>query len=135
MIETPRAAIIANELAEDSNFFSFGTNDLTQLTMGFSRDDSPKFINDYLDKGLLKEDPFKSIDTEGVGKLVDLAVRLAKVTNKDIKLGICGEHGGDKASIKFFNDIGLDYVSCSPYRLLNARASAAKAAIDEKNSK
>ena len=132
MIETPRAAILANEIAPYADFMSFGTNDLTQLTLAFSRDDSPKFINDYLDKGLIKKDPFKSIDTEGVGKLVDLACRLARLSNPNIELGICGEHGGDKDSIKFFDRIGLNYVSCSPYRLLNARASAAKAALENK---
>lgn len=132
MIETPRAAILANEIAPYADFMSFGTNDLTQLTLAFSRDDSPKFINDYLDKGLIKKDPFKSIDTEGVGKFVDLACRLARLSNPNIELGICGEHGGEKDSIKFFDRIGLNYVSCSPYRLLNARASAAKAALENK---
>ena len=129
MIETPRAAILANEIAPYASFMSFGTNDLTQLTLAFSRDDSPKFINSYLDKGLIKKDPFKSIDREGVGKLVVLASRLARISNPSIELGICGEHGGDRDSIEFFNSAGLNYVSCSPYRLLNARCSAAKAEL------
>lgn len=132
MIETPRAAILANTIAPYADFMSFGTNDLTQLTLGFSRDDSPKFINSYIDNGLIKKDPFKSIDTEGVGKLVDLACRLARLANPSIELGVCGEHGGDRDSIEFFSRIGLNYVSCSPYRLLNARCSLAKAAIKEK---
>ncbi len=133
MIETPRATIKADILAKNTEFFSFGTNDLTQLTLGFSRDDSEKFINKYLDAGIIEKDPFKTIDVNGVGKLVDLSCRLARGVNKNIELGICGEHGGDKESIKFFNKIGLDYVSCSPYRVLSARLAAAQAEIEKIN--
>ena len=129
MIEIPRATIIADELAMNTDFFSFGTNDLTQLTYGFSRDDSGKFLNDYYNKKIFEKDPFKSIDQKGVGQLVQLACELGKKGNPNIELGICGEHAGDPESIEFFNKIGLNYVSCSPYRIPTARLAAAQAAI------
>ena len=135
MIETPRATIKADEIAKNADFFSFGTNDLTQLTFGFSRDDSPKFLKDYYKNKILDQDPFASIDEGGVGKLVDLASKLARKTNPTIELGICGEHGGDPKSIAFCNKIGLSYVSCSPYRVPGARLAAAKAVIYEKEGK
>jgi len=129
MIEIPRACVTSNEIAEEAEFFSFGTNDLTQMTFGYSRDDAGKFINDYKEQGILETDPFQSIDTVGVGSLVETSVRLGKSTNEKIKLGVCGEHGGDPASIHFFHKVGLNYVSCSPYRVPVARLSAAQAAI------
>lgn len=131
MIEIPRACVIADKIAKKADFFSFGTNDLTQLTFGFSRDDASKFINDYKEKGILEKDPFASIDQEGVGKLVKLAVIQARNTKKNISLGVCGEHGGDVKSIEFFHKIGLDYTSCSPFRVPIARLAAAQAAIKE----
>lgn len=129
MIEVPRSVIEADEIAKEADFFSFGTNDLTQMTFGFSRDDAGAFINDYYQKGILSFDPFKTIDKEGVGKLMMVAIKLAKSSNKKIELGVCGEHGGDEESIKFFNKIGLDYVSCSPYRVPVAILAAARAEI------
>ena len=129
MIEVPRSVIEADEIAKEADFFSFGTNDLTQMTFGFSRDDAGAFINDYYQKGILKFDPFKTIDKEGVGKLMMVAIKLAKASNKKIELGVCGEHGGDEESVKFFNKIGLDYVSCSPYRVPVAILAAAQAEI------
>lgn len=129
MIEIPRAALTADEIAEDAEFFSFGTNDLTQMTFGFSRDDAGKFLVDYYDKGIYEQDPFQKIDQNGVGKLVEMAVELGKKQREDIKLGICGEHGGDPSSIEFFHKTGLHYVSCSPYRVPVARLSAAQAQI------
>ena len=129
MIEIPRAVIIADKLAKDCEFFSFGTNDLTQLTYGFSRDDSNKFLKDYYSKKIFLKDPFASIDEEGVGKLVDIGAKLGRQTRKDISLGICGEHGGDPKSIEFCDKTGLTYVSCSPYRVPIARLAAAQAAI------
>lgn len=135
MIELPRAALIADSLAEEAEFFSFGTNDLTQLTYGFSRDDASKFLNDYFDKKIFEQDPFQSIDEEGVGELVKSAVYLGRKTRPNISLGICGEHGGDPKSIDFCHRVGLDYVSCSPYRVPIARIAAAQAAIrNSKNS-
>ena len=134
MIEIPRAAIIADKLAEEIEFFSFGTNDLTQLTYGFSRDDATKFLKDYYDKKIFTNDPFKSIDEEGVGKLVELGITKGRQTRKDIKLGVCGEHGGDPKSIAYFTKIGLDYVSCSPYRVPIARLAAAVSTIKMNNS-
>ncbi|WP_336249753.1 pyruvate, phosphate dikinase [Stomatohabitans albus] len=130
MIETPRAAITAKAIAHEAEFFSFGTNDLTQMTFGFSRDDSGPFISAYLDEGILDISPFESIDQTGVGELVRTAVADGRETNPDIKLGICGEHGGDPASITFFNTIGLDYVSCSPWRVCVARLAAAQATLN-----
>ena len=131
MIELPRAAIKAKDIAKHADFFSFGTNDLTQTTFGISRDDSGKFLNDYLENKIFSVDPFVSID-EGVSDLVEIAVEKGRKQNKKLKLGICGEHGGDPKSISFCAKIGLNYVSCSPYRVPVARLSAAQAEI--KNS-
>jgi pyruvate, orthophosphate dikinase len=132
MIEVPRGAVTADEIAEEAQFFSFGTNDLTQLTFGFSRDDAGKFLGVYQSKKILERDPFASIDTVGVGGLVDMAVKKGRQTRPEIKLGICGEHGGDPSSIHFFNKVGLDYVSASPYRIPVARLAAAHAAMQVK---
>ena len=132
MIEIPRAALTADEIAKEAEFFSFGTNDLTQMTFGFSRDDASKFLNDYYKKKILEQDPFATIDQEGVGKLVAIAADLGRKTRPDIQLGICGEHGGDPKSIEFCHKVGLDYVSCSPYRVPVARLAAAQAAINNK---
>lgn len=132
MIEIPRAAIIADEIAKDAEFFSFGTNDLTQMTFGFSRDDIGKFLPFYIEKGLLKVDPFVSIDQKGVGKLIEGAVSKGRSVKQNLKIGICGEHGGDPASIEFCHKSGLDYVSCSPYRVPIARLAAAQAVLKEK---
>ena len=129
MIELPRACLIADKLAKEAEFFSFGTNDLTQLTYGFSRDDASKFLNDYYDKNIFENDPFATIDESGVGLLVKMAVDKGKSVRKDISLGICGEHGGDPKTIDFCNRVGLTYVSCSPYRIPVARLAAAQAAI------
>ncbi|TNE48450.1 MAG: pyruvate, phosphate dikinase, partial [Sphingomonadales bacterium] len=129
MIELPRAALMAGEIAEEGAFFSFGTNDLTQTTLGVSRDDSAKFLSPYVDKGIFPRDPFVSLDIEGVGQLVELAAERGRATRPDIKLGICGEHGGDPASISFCEEVGLDYVSASPYRVPIARLAAAQAAL------
>lgn len=131
MIEVPRSVIIASQLAKEVDFFSFGTNDLTQMTFGFSRDDAGSFIDDYYEKGILDFDPFKTIDKEGVGKLIIVASKLAKKANKNIELGICGEHGGDEESINFFNKVGIDYVSCSPYRVPAALLASARAQIND----
>lgn len=135
MIEVPRACVVADQIAKDADFFSFGTNDLTQMTFGFSRDDAGKFLFDYLSKGILKEDPFKTIDAHGVGTLMKIAVEKGKNSNKNLRLGICGEHGGDPESIEFVHSIGLDYVSCSPYRVPVARLACAQAAINRKAEK
>ncbi len=129
MIEVPRAALTANEIARQADFFSFGTNDLTQMTFGFSRDDVNSFMPDYLKHDILLVDPFQSLDTSGVGQLVEMAVKKGRGTTKGLKCGICGEHGGDPASIKFCHDVGLDYVSCSPFRVPIARLAAAQAAM------
>ena len=129
MIEIPRAALTADEVAEYADFFSFGTNDLTQMTFGYSRDDINTFLPDYLKEEILQGDPFQSLDTTGVGQLVDLGVQKGRATKKGLKVGICGEHGGDPASIKFCNQVGLDYVSCSPFRVPIARLAAAQAAL------
>jgi len=129
MIELPRATLMAGEIAEHADFFSFGTNDLTQTTLGISRDDSATFINEYLTKEIFENDPFVSLDIEGVGELIKIGAERGRNTRPDIKLGICGEHGGDTASIKFCNEIGLDYVSCSPYRVPIARLAAALAVL------
>jgi pyruvate,orthophosphate dikinase len=129
MIELPRAALTADKIAQHATFFSFGTNDLTQTTLGISRDDAGRFLATYVSEGLFEADPFASIDQKGVGKLVEMAVELGKSTRPDIKLGVCGEHGGDPASIQFFHRVGLNYVSCSPYRVPIARLAAAQAAI------
>ncbi|MCA9398698.1 MAG: pyruvate, phosphate dikinase, partial [Candidatus Omnitrophica bacterium] len=135
MMEIPRATLVADKVAENAQFFSFGTNDLTQMAFGYSRDDIGSFLPEYLDKKILLDDPFASIDQEGVGQLVRTGVRLGRSTRKDLKVGVCGEHGGDQESVKFFADIGLNYVSCSPYRVPVARLAAAQAAIIAKGSK
>lgn len=129
MIEVPRAAITADRVAEEAQFFSFGTNDLTQMAMGFSRDDAGKFLEDYKNKGIIEVDPFQKLDQEGVGKLVEMAVELGKKARPDIKLGICGEHGGEPSSVDFFHRVGLHYVSCSPFRVPIARLAAAQAQV------
>ena len=131
MIEIPRAALTADEIAKEAEFFSFGTNDLTQMTFGFSRDDAGKFLDAYYDKKIYENDPFAKLDQVGVGKLVKMAAELGRSTRPDIKLGICGEHGGDPSTVKFCHSIGLTYVSCSPFRVPIARLSAAQAAIEE----
>ena len=133
MIEIPRAAVTADEIAKEAEFFSFGTNDLTQMTFGFSRDDAGKFLNAYYDKKIFESDPFARLDQNGVGKLVQMAADLGRKTRPDIKLGICGEHGGDPSSVMFCHMVGLNYVSCSPFRVPIARLAAAHAAILEKN--
>ena len=132
MIEIPRAALLADEIAKEAEFFSFGTNDLTQMTFGFSRDDASKYLNDYYQKGILDQDPFATLDQQGVGKLVDMAARLGRETRRDLELGICGEHGGDPKTIEFCHKVGLNYVSCSPFRVPVARLAAAQAAINNK---
>jgi len=129
MIEIPRAALLADQIAVDAEFFSFGTNDLTQMTFGYSRDDSGKFLNDYLDNGILKEDPFEVLDIEGVGQLVELATRKGRAAKPGLKVGICGEHGGEPKSVQFCYEIGLNYVSCSPFRVPVAKLAAAQAAL------
>ncbi len=135
MIEVPRGAVTADAIAEEAEFFSFGTNDLTQMGCGFSRDDAGKFLGEYVDMGVYEYDPFQTLDRDGVGELVRIAVQKGRSTRKDIKLGICGEHGGDPNSIEFCHEVGLDYVSCSPYRVPIARLAAAQAAIKAKASK
>jgi pyruvate,orthophosphate dikinase len=134
MIEIPRAALTADKIAESAEFFSFGTNDLTQMAFGYSRDDAGKFLPIYIEKGILKDDPFQVLDQEGVGQLVEMAVKKGQKTRKKIKLGICGEHGGDPSSIEFCHRAGLHYVSCSPYRVPIARLAAAQATIVNKRS-
>jgi pyruvate,orthophosphate dikinase len=130
MIEVPRAALTAGEVAGSAEFFSFGTNDLTQMTFGYSRDDAEgKFLQQYIDKKVLPDNPFETLDTVGVGRLVRLAVEEGRGTKPDLKCGICGEHGGDPRSIAFCHDVGLDYVSCSPFRVPIARLAAAQAAL------
>ena len=132
MIELPRAAVVADEIAKDAEFFSFGTNDLTQTTFGFSRDDAGKFINYYTENGIMEKDPFQTLDLEGVGQLVKMGVTKGRSTRKDLKVGICGEHGGDPASVEFCFRVGLNYVSCSPFRVPIARLAAAQAKLKEK---
>ena len=129
MIEIPRAALLADEIAEEAEFFSFGTNDLTQMTFGFSRDDAGKFLGEYYAKKIFEEDPFKTLDQNGVGKLVNNAVKLGRATRPDLHVGVCGETGGDPKSIEFYHKAGLDYVSCSPFRVPVARLAAAQANI------
>ena len=131
MIEIPRAALTADQVATEAEFFSFGTNDLTQMTFGFSRDDAGKFLGDYYAKKIYESDPFARLDQTGVGKLVKMAADLGRQTRPDIKLGICGEHGGDPSSVRFCHKVGLTYVSCSPFRVPIARLAAAQAAIEE----
>jgi pyruvate,orthophosphate dikinase len=132
MIELPRAALRADEIASDAEFFSFGTNDLTQTTLGISRDDAARFLGDYVEAGIYPRDPFVSLDVDGVGELVRLAAARGKAARPDLKLGICGEHGGDPATIDFCAGEGLDYVSCSPWRVPIARLAAAQAALRRK---
>ncbi|MPM52198.1 Pyruvate, phosphate dikinase [bioreactor metagenome] len=129
MIEIPRAALTADEIAKEAEFFSFGTNDLTQMTFGFSRDDAGKFLDYYYTNKIYELDPFAHLDQKGVGKLVEMAAKLGRATRPELGLGICGEHGGDPTSVAFCHKVGLDYVSCSPFRVPIARLAAAQAAI------
>jgi pyruvate,orthophosphate dikinase len=129
MIEVPRAALTADEIAGEAEFFSFGTNDLTQMTFGFSRDDIAKFLPFYIEHNLLPIDPFMVLDTRGVGQLVEMGVKKGRSTRKNLKVGICGEHGGEPTSVEFCHRIGLNYVSCSPFRVPIARLAAAHAAL------
>ncbi|HET9364132.1 MAG TPA: putative PEP-binding protein, partial [Candidatus Angelobacter sp.] len=131
MIELPRACTVADQIAGDAEFFSFGTNDLTQTAYGFSRDDISKFLPAYIERGILKSDPFATIDQQGVGELMEMGVKKGRKARPTLKIGICGEHGGDPASVEFCHKIGLNYVSCSPYRVLTARLAAAQAAAAE----
>jgi pyruvate,orthophosphate dikinase len=132
MIELPRAALVADEIAKEAEFFSFGTNDLSQTTFGFSRDDINKFLPTYLDQGILKQDPFQVIDRDGVGELVRIGIERGRKTRPHLKIGICGEHGGDPSSVEFCHAVGMDYVSCSPFRVLTARLAAAQAGASDK---
>ena len=132
MIEIPRAALLADKMASTAQFFSFGTNDLTQMGFGFSRDDIGGFLQDYLDQGILEADPFQTIDQEGIGQLIEFSVERGRKTRPDLKIGICGEQGGDPASVDFCFKNGLNYVSCSPYRVPIARLAAAQSAIKAK---
>ena len=132
MIEIPRAALTADKVAEEAEFFSFGTNDLTQMTFGFSRDDAGNFLDDYYSKKIYESDPFAKLDQEGVGQLIEMAVKKGQSTRPNIKLGICGEHGGDPSSIDFCYRVGLQYVSCSPFRVPIARLAAAQAVLNNK---
>ena len=129
MIEVPRAALTADQIATVADFFSFGTNDLTQMTFGYSRDDAPKFLKFYKEMGILKVDPFEVLDQEGVGQLVRMGVEKGRATKPELKVGICGEHGGEPSSVKFCANLGMNYVSCSPFRVPIARVAAAQAAI------
>jgi pyruvate,orthophosphate dikinase len=132
MIEIPRAAIVADKLASVAQFFSFGTNDLTQMGFGFSRDDIGGFLPDYIKKGILPEDPFQSIDQEGIGELIKIAIQRGRSTNKGLEVGICGEHGGEPRSVEFCHNVGMDYVSCSPFRVPIANLAAAQAVLKGK---
>ena len=140
MIEIPRAALLADQLAEMAEFFSFGTNDLTQMTLGLSRDDAGRFLPVYVatekdgGKGIFKDDPFQSLDQDGVGMLVKWGIERGRLTRRDLKVGICGEHGGDAASVDFCCRVGMDYVSCSPYRVPIARLAAAQSALKAENA-
>jgi len=134
MIEVPRGALTADEIAQTAEFFSFGTNDLTQTALGISRDDMGNFLQPYVENEIFKKNPFASLDQVGVGSLVKTAIEKGRATRPDIKLGICGEHGGDPDSVKFFHRVGLNYVSCSPFRVPVARLAAAQAAIEEKRA-
>jgi pyruvate,orthophosphate dikinase len=130
MIEVPRGALTADKIAEHAEFFSFGTNDLTQMAFGFSRDDAEGgFLLDYVERGILRDNPFQTLDVDGVGQLVRTAVEKGRATRPELEIGVCGEHGGDPASIAFFDSVGLDYVSCSPFRVPVARLAAAQAAL------
>jgi len=132
MIELPRAALTADEIAREAEFFSFGTNDLTQTTFGLSRDDAGKFLPFYVDKKILPKDPFMAIDQEGLGELIKIGVKKGRATRRNLKIGICGEHGGEPSSIEFCHRAGFNYVSCSPYRVPIARLAAAHAALKNK---
>ena len=134
MIELPRAALTADKIAEEAEFFSFGTNDLTQTTFGLSRDDSARFLPTYIERRILPDDPFQMLDREGVGQLVKIGSERGRAAKPNLKIGICGEHGGDPSSIAFCHEIQLDYVSCSPFRLPVARLAAAQAALAQKAS-
>jgi pyruvate,orthophosphate dikinase len=134
MIEVPRGALTADEIAREAEFFSFGTNDLTQMGFGLSRDDAGRFLLYYIEHGLLEKDPFVSLDTAGVGQLVEIGVKKGRATKPNLKIGVCGEHGGDPSSIRFFHEAGLDYVSCSPYRVPIARLAAAQAQLAKPTS-
>jgi pyruvate,orthophosphate dikinase len=129
MIEVPRATLVADELAKHADFFSFGTNDLTQMTYGFSRDDVGSFVPQYIQEGILEDDPFAKLDQEGIGQLVELGISKGRATNKHLKIGICGEHGGEPSSIDFCYRAGMNYVSCSPFRVPVARLAAAQAVL------
>jgi pyruvate, orthophosphate dikinase len=135
MIEVPRACVTADQIGAVAEFFSFGTNDLTQMTYGISRDDSGKFLDDYVNRGIYKKDPFQELDPVGVGELMRIAIERGRKANRMLKIGICGEHGGDPASVKLCARLGLDYVSCSPFRIPVARLAAAQAAIEASQSK
>ncbi len=135
MIEVPRAAMVADVIAQDAEFFSFGTNDLTQMTFGFSRDDIGKFLPHYLTSNILPVDPFIQLDQEGVGALIRIGIQKGKTARKTLKVGICGEHGGEPSSIDFCHRAGMDYVSCSPYRVPIARLAAAQSALREKTKR
>jgi pyruvate,orthophosphate dikinase len=135
MIEVPRACVVADQIGAVADFFSFGTNDLTQMTYGLSRDDSAKFLGDYLKAGIYRKDPFQELDAEGVAGLMQVGIERGRKANRKLKLGICGEHGGDPASVKLCHRLGLDYVSCSPYRIPIARLAAAQAAIQARGAK
>ena len=131
MIELPRAALIADKIAKHAEFFSFGTNDLTQMTFGFSRDDVGSFVPEYIEKGILEKDPFQVLDEEGVGQLVEIGIERGRKTNWGLKVGICGEHGGNPQTVAFCHKIGMNYVSCSPFRVPIARLAAAQAALQQ----
>ena len=130
MIEIPRACVVADKIAETAEFFSFGTNDLTQMGFGYSRDDAGRFLPEYVDKGILQDDPFQVLDQEGIGEFVKLGIEKGRSSRKDLKVGICGEHGGEPKSVEFCANAGMNYVSCSPYRVPIARLAAAHAAIN-----
>ena len=135
MIEVPRGALTADEVATEAEFFSFGTNDLTQMGCGFSRDDSGRFLDQYVKLGIYQSDPFQTLDRSGVGELIRIAIEKGRKTRPGMKMGVCGEHAGDPNSIEFFHNVGLDYVSCSPYRVPVARLAAAQAAIKHPRKK
>jgi len=131
MIELPRAALIADKIAKHAEFFSFGTNDLTQMTFGFSRDDVGSFVPDYIEKGILEKDPFQVLDQEGTGQLVEIGIKRGRSTRPDLKVGICGEHGGNPQTVAFCHKVGMNYVSCSPFRVPIARLAAAQASLQQ----
>jgi pyruvate,orthophosphate dikinase len=135
MIEVPRAALVADQIALEAEFFSFGTNDMTQMTFGYSRDDAGTFLPDYVERKILPDDPFQSIDRDGVGELMEIGVNRGRAVRKNLKIGICGEHGGEPSSVAFCHQIGLDYVSCSPFRVPIARLAAAQAVLADKKTK